>query len=90
VQWGLLADSASSITHVEELLESIERYPDLIITDHRLHDGKTAHDVTESVYRKLGKLVPCLVITIPLHTSLLLDLAHVPDAGNEVHYSLHA
>jgi hypothetical protein len=27
---------------------------------------------------------------IPLHTSLLLDLAHVPDAGNEVHYSLHA
>ncbi|BDC39141.1 hypothetical protein PTKU15_24380 [Paraburkholderia terrae] len=63
VQWGLLVDSASSITHLEELLECIERYPDLIITDYRLHDGKTAHDVTESVYRKLGKSVPCLVIT---------------------------
>jgi hypothetical protein len=31
-----------------------------------------------------------VVMVIPLHTSLLLDLAHVPDAGNEVHYSLHA
>ncbi|CAB3804440.1 Sensor histidine kinase RcsC [Paraburkholderia ultramafica] len=62
-QWGVLVDSASSVTHVEELLESIERYPDLIITDYQLHDGKTAHDVTESVYRKLGRLVPCLVIT---------------------------
>jgi len=27
---------------------------------------------------------------IPLHTSLQLNLAHVPDAGNEVHDSLHA
>lgn len=62
-QWGMLVDSAGSLTHMEELLDSIERYPDLVITDYRLHDGKTAHDVTESVQRKLGKSPPCLVIT---------------------------
>ena len=27
---------------------------------------------------------------IPLHTSLQLNLSHIPDASNEVHDSLHA
>ncbi|MFM0120024.1 hybrid sensor histidine kinase/response regulator [Paraburkholderia sp. RL18-101-BIB-B] len=62
-QWGVLVDSVKSITCIEELLDSVERYPDLIITDYRLPDGKTAHDVTETVRRKLGKSPPCLVIT---------------------------
>ena len=41
--------------------------------------------IDEAIRRAKGSLKG-----IPLHTSLLLDLAHVPDAGNEVHYSLHA
>jgi hypothetical protein len=36
------------------------------------------------------KLLVHPVKPIPLHTSLPLKLAHVPDAGNEVHDSLHA
>ena len=38
VQWGMLFDSSSSFEEFEETLGSIERYPDLIITDYRLGD----------------------------------------------------
>ncbi len=31
-----------------------------------------------------------LLQLIPLHTSLMLNFTHVPDASNEVDYSLHA
>ena len=39
------------------------------------------------IVRNLERMKP---LVIPLHTSLQLNLAHVPDAGNEVHDSLHA
>ncbi len=45
VQWGVLFDSSSSFEEFEQTLGSIERYPDLIITDFRLRDLKTAREV---------------------------------------------
>ena len=62
-QWGVLVDSASSVAQLDEILDAIERYPDLIITDYRLADSTTARDVVASVYSKLGKATPCLIVT---------------------------
>jgi len=63
VQWGMLFDSASSFEEFEETLNTIERYPDLIITDFRLRDSKTARDVAMLGATKIGRRCPCLVVT---------------------------
>ncbi|MGV7243389.1 ATP-binding response regulator [uncultured Caballeronia sp.] len=63
VQWGVLFDSASSFEEFEQILGSIERYPDLIITDFRLRDEKTAREVAMLGAAKLGRRCPCLVVT---------------------------
>jgi nitrogen-specific signal transduction histidine kinase len=63
VQWGMLFDSASSFEEFEATLNTIERYPDLIITDFRLRDSKTARDVAMLGAAKLGRRCPCLVVT---------------------------
>jgi signal transduction histidine kinase/CheY-like chemotaxis protein len=63
VQWGVLFDSASSFEEFEHILGSIERYPDLIITDFRLRDEKTAREVAMLGAAKLGRRCPCLVVT---------------------------
>jgi signal transduction histidine kinase len=63
VQWGVLFDSASSYEEFEEILESIERFPDLVITDYRLRSFKTARHVAMLSAEKLGKNTPILVVT---------------------------
>jgi signal transduction histidine kinase/CheY-like chemotaxis protein len=63
VQWGVLFDSSSSFEEFEQTLNSIERYPDLIITDFRLRDLKTAREVAMLGATKLGRRCPCLVVT---------------------------
>lgn len=63
VQWGMLFDSASSFEEFEETLGSIERYPDLIITDYRLGETSTARDVAMLAAIQLGRRCPCLVVT---------------------------
>jgi two-component system, sensor histidine kinase len=62
-QWGVLVDSASSVVQLNEILDAIERYPDLIITDFRLADSTTARDVAAAAYTRLGKSIPCLIVT---------------------------
>lgn len=62
-QWGVLCDSAGSLGDLDELLSSIERLPDLVISDYRLPEMSTALDVVELLKRKLSRPVPCLVIT---------------------------
>jgi signal transduction histidine kinase/CheY-like chemotaxis protein len=62
-QWGVLFDSAASFDEFAEILGSLERYPDLIITDFRLHDFKTAREVAMLAATRLGKPCPCLVVT---------------------------
>ena len=63
VQWGVLFDSASSFEEFEDLLKSVERYPDLIISDFRLGDSKTAREVAMLGGSKLGRRCPLLVVT---------------------------
>jgi signal transduction histidine kinase/CheY-like chemotaxis protein len=63
VQWGVLFDSASSFEEFEQILRSVERYPDLIITDYRLRDHKTAREVAMLSAAKLGRNCPFLVVT---------------------------
>lgn len=62
-QWGVLFDSAATFHEYEEILGSVERFPDLIITDYRLRDFKTAREVAMLGASKLGKPCPCLVVT---------------------------
>jgi two-component system, sensor histidine kinase len=62
-QWGVLFDSAASFKEYEEILGSLERLPDLIITDFRLRDFKTARDVAMLGTLKLGRPCPTLVVT---------------------------
>lgn len=62
-QWGVLYDSAATFEEYEAMLATIERFPDLIITDYRLGDAKTAREVAMLGARKLGRACPCLVVT---------------------------
>jgi two-component system, sensor histidine kinase len=62
-QWGVLFDSAATFEEYEEILDSLERIPDLIITDYRLRDFKTAREIAMLFTAKLGKPCPTLVVT---------------------------
>lgn len=63
-QWGVLFDSANSLAELETLLQTIERLPDLVITDYRLPEHRTARDVVHLIAAaQLPRPVPCLVIT---------------------------
>jgi signal transduction histidine kinase len=62
-QWGVLYDSAATFEEYEEILESLERFPDLVITDYRLRDFKTAREVAMLCTAKLGRPCPTLVVT---------------------------
>jgi two-component system, sensor histidine kinase len=62
-QWGVLSDSVRSVAELDELLESIERVPDLVISDYRLPDRLTAEDVVGRLRSHFTRPVPCLVIT---------------------------
>lgn len=59
---GVLHESLSSVEDLAELLPTIERRPDLILTDLRLPGGRSAHDVIQLVHQELGP-VACVVFT---------------------------
>ncbi|MFP3646541.1 hybrid sensor histidine kinase/response regulator [Paraburkholderia sp. SIMBA_054] len=63
VQWGVLCESARSLAEFEALLQGVERMPDLVISDFRLPELSTAHDVVQLLGTHLTRPVPCLVIT---------------------------
>jgi CheY-like chemotaxis protein len=77
LQWGVLFDSASSYEEFEVLLDEVERFPDLVITDFRLRDFKTAREIAMLATAKLGRPCPCLVVTgEPSATIVPLACAH--------------
>ncbi|MBN3763861.1 hybrid sensor histidine kinase/response regulator [Burkholderia sp. Ac-20365] len=63
VQWGVLCESARSLAEFDALLDTVERLPDLVISDYRLPEFSTAHDVVRMLSTRLTRPVPCLVIT---------------------------
>jgi len=62
-RWGVLSDSVRSAAELDDLLQSIERVPDLVISDYRLPEMATAHDVIRLLGEHVARPVPCLVVT---------------------------
>jgi signal transduction histidine kinase len=62
-RWGVLFDSVRSVAELNDLLQTIERVPDLVISDYRLPELSTAHDVVRLLGAQFSRPVPCLVVT---------------------------
>jgi two-component system, sensor histidine kinase len=62
-RWGVLFDSVRSVAELHDLLQTIERVPDLVISDYRLPEMSTAHDVVRLLAAHFSRRVPCLVVT---------------------------
>ena len=60
---GLRHEAFGSLAGLEAALPAIERDPDVLISDYRLPDGRTAEDVAHAVEAALGVAPPLLVIT---------------------------
>jgi signal transduction histidine kinase/CheY-like chemotaxis protein len=62
-RWGVLFDSVRSVAELNDLLQAIERVPDLVISDYRLPEMSTARDVVRLLAEHISRPVPCLVVT---------------------------
>ena len=60
---GVLHEDVASVRELEERLPTLERMPDLIVTDYRLPDGRTAEDVLRTVWREYETALPTIVLT---------------------------
>jgi signal transduction histidine kinase/CheY-like chemotaxis protein len=61
--WGCSVVTAISDTAALEQLKQLDRYPDLIISDYRLGDGKNGIEAIECLRRALGIPVPAFLIS---------------------------
>jgi two-component system, sensor histidine kinase len=59
----ILYEAYGSYDELETALPTLERTPDLVITDYRLPDGRTARDVVHAITRAFDGPLPLLVIT---------------------------
>lgn len=48
-QWQVLVDSAASLDELSAIIDGIERFPDLVVTDYHLPNNETACDVIRLV-----------------------------------------
>lgn len=75
---GADVDVATSWVELTNLLPTLERYPDIVITDYRLPDGYTAVDILKTLPDHLNNRPPCIILTgetaLPFD---LLDRAHI-------------
>lgn len=62
-RWGVLFDTVRTVAELDDLLQSIERVPDLVISDYRLPERSTARDVVQLLAGHFSRPVPCLVVT---------------------------
>ncbi len=60
---GVRHEAFGSLAELEAALPGVERDPDLLVSDYRLPDGRTAEDVVRAVERAFGAAPPLLVIT---------------------------
>ena len=61
--YGVLHEDVASVSELQERLPTLERMPDLIMTDYRLPDGCTAEDVLRAVWREYERVLPTIVLT---------------------------
>ncbi|HYV07647.1 MAG TPA: ATP-binding protein [Blastocatellia bacterium] len=59
----ILYEAFASVAELEQKLPSLDRLPDIVITDYRLPDALTAEDVVRVTKSALGVTLPTLVIT---------------------------
>ena len=60
---GILHESFASFAELGAALPGFERTPDVLVTDYRLPDGKTAKDVIRATTRAFEAPLPVLVVT---------------------------
>jgi signal transduction histidine kinase len=60
---GVLHEDVASVSELEERLPTLERMPDLIVTDYRLPDGRTAEEVLKAVWKEYETALPAIVLT---------------------------
>ena len=60
---GLRYEAFGSLAELEAALPAVERDPDLLVSDYRLPDGRTAEHVAQAVEAALGVAPPLLVVT---------------------------
>jgi signal transduction histidine kinase len=59
----ILYEAYGSFRELEAALPTLERTPDLLITDYRLPDGRTARDVVRATTKMFDGPLPLLVVT---------------------------
>jgi CheY-like chemotaxis protein/anti-sigma regulatory factor (Ser/Thr protein kinase) len=62
-QWGCHAASAASLEAVRATLERELRFPDAIVTDYRLGEGRTGMDVIAAVRSYTGEQTAAVIVT---------------------------
>jgi len=76
----ILYEAFASVAELEQKLVSLDRLPDLLITDYRLTNGFTAEDVVRVTKNALGAALPTIVITgevIPFHQPTWLEIGRI-------------
>jgi signal transduction histidine kinase/CheY-like chemotaxis protein len=61
--WGCLVEHCADLTALESFCQSAERVPDVVVTDYRLPDGKTAYDVLRAVATGFDRELPTIVLS---------------------------
>ncbi|HZW19931.1 ATP-binding response regulator [Noviherbaspirillum sp.] len=72
--WGCLSILARSIEEAEKYVESSLRFPDVVITDHRLENHRTSIDVNKAIAPLLPFEIPMIVISGESSPSLQNDI----------------
>lgn len=60
---GMRHEAFASCADMEGALPSFEREPDILISDYRLPDGRTAADVVAATSAAFGRALPLIVVT---------------------------
>ncbi len=59
----ILFEAYGSYAELEAALPSLERIPDLVVTDYRLPEGRTARDIVKATTKQFDSPLPLLVVT---------------------------
>lgn len=60
---GMRHETFASLAELEAALPDFEREPDMLITDYRLADGRTAEDVVRAATAAFERALPLIVVT---------------------------